>query len=273
MIHNLPLISIVVAVFNRESVIERCILSFIDQSYPHKELIVIDGKSTDNTISILERYNDSIAYWMSEPDDGIYHALNKGIRKASGDWIIFLGSDDYFFSSDILTKASQVLAGIDTNSLIAYGKVAYVNSNGDILRIKNKPWQKTKNEFLYNCAIQHQGVFHRKSLFQKYGYFDESGDCYMSADYELLLRYLKNNDAYFIDIVISCFLIGGLSTNERNVSEVRKQLQEAWKKNNIKHPFFRFFLMNIKFYIKGKLLKYIKLKDLIYLYSRTFKRL
>ena len=91
-----PLISIIVAVYNGEKTLQRCIDSVFSQTYPHKELIIIDGGSTDGTVDILQTNNDKITYWKSEPDNGIYQAWNKALDHAKSDWICFLGSDDYF---------------------------------------------------------------------------------------------------------------------------------------------------------------------------------
>jgi len=126
-----PVISVIVAVYNRAEVIQRCIESVASQTYSHVELIVVDGGSTDATVSILKSNSDSIDYWESKLDRGIYHAFNKGVKHATGDWIFFLGSDDYFHDPSILSKAASYLSNVDTQQhRIVYGKVSLVSSSG-----------------------------------------------------------------------------------------------------------------------------------------------
>lgn len=101
---NNPLISVVTVSYNAVLTIEQTILSVINQTYPHIEYIIIDGGSTDGTVDIIKKYANRIAYWVSEPDKGIYDAMNKGIRTAKGEWINFMNAGDLFYSKDTLEK-------------------------------------------------------------------------------------------------------------------------------------------------------------------------
>ena len=92
-----PLFTIIIAVFNGAKTLQQCIDSVAQQSYPNKQLIIIDGGSTDGTVELLQANDQSISYWVSEPDAGIYNAWNKGLKQANGEWICFLGADDYFY--------------------------------------------------------------------------------------------------------------------------------------------------------------------------------
>ncbi|MDA3897412.1 MAG: glycosyltransferase [Desulfobacteraceae bacterium] len=92
-----PKISIIVVVFNGAQTLERCLYSVVHQIYPCKELIIMDGGSTDGSVELLKRYDSQIKYWESKPDRGIYHAWNKALEHAEGEWICFIGSDDFFF--------------------------------------------------------------------------------------------------------------------------------------------------------------------------------
>ena len=226
-------ISVIIAVFNRSSVIQRAIKSFIQQDYLYKELIVIDGGSTDGTTGIIESLDSHISYWISEKDRGIYHAFNKGLEHASGNWIYFLGSDDYFHDSSSLSKASSYLSKIDhIKHKIVYGKVNLVSSKGTILEEINKPWTQIKDKFLQGCYICHQGVFQHRSLFESHGKFDESFK--ISGVYDLLLRELKHKNAFFMaDVSVASMQVGGLSSNPEYSLKVMREYSKARKKNDI----------------------------------------
>lgn len=224
--------TVIIAVYNNVESLERCIKSFVDQDYAKKELIIIDGKSTDGTVDIIRNNHDNIAYWESEPDRGIYHAFNKGVSHATGEWIIFLGSDDYFANSNVLSNVAHkmdVLSGVR----VVYGQVAMVSPKGHILQVVNQSWEQSKHNFLQFSNINHQGVFHHHSLFKEKGLFDESFR--IGGDYELLLRELKDNDSYFLsDDVITYMQIGGVSSSPENYLETYKECYRARSKNAVK---------------------------------------
>ena len=104
-----PLISIIVAVFNGEKTIQQCIDSVAQQSYPYKELIIIDGGSTDRTVELIKANQDKVKYWISEPDGGIYHAWNKGLAQVSGEWVAFLGVDDIYLPTALQDYVDYLL--------------------------------------------------------------------------------------------------------------------------------------------------------------------
>lgn len=230
-----PLISVIVAVFNRCESLQRCIDSVASQTYPYKELIVMDGGSTDGTVEILKSNNEKITYWESERDRGIYHAFNKALTYAKGDWIYFLGSDDYLWDaqslSDIIQKIEETK---DSDVRIVYGKVGLVSQNGNLIQIINKPWCQVKKLFLQGCYICHQGVLQHKSLFEKHGQFDESFA--ITGDYELLLRELKlkNSNPLFIpDVTVAAMQIGGFSSSPQHRISILQEYARARKKNHI----------------------------------------
>lgn len=227
-----PLISVIVAVFNGSKSLQRCIDSVASQTYPNKELIVIDGGSTDGTVDILNSNDDKITYWESERDRGIYHAFNKALVYAKGDWVYFLGSDDYLWDVQSLSNIAQTLENIeDPNVRLVYGKVAIVLQSGDILQLINKPWNQVKDLFLQGCYICHQGIFQHKSLFEKHGQFDES--FLISGDYELLLRELKLRDSqplFIPDITVAAMQIGGFSSSPQHRISILQEYARARKK-------------------------------------------
>lgn len=118
---NNPLISVVTVSYNAVSTIEQTILSVINQTYPHIEYIIIDGGSTDGTVDIIKKYADKIAYWVSEPDKGIYDAMNKGIKVATGEWINFMNSGDCLYRNDTIEKILNKSSTTNNVSII-YGK-------------------------------------------------------------------------------------------------------------------------------------------------------
>ena len=102
-----PVFSIITVTYNAERWLERTILSVLSQSYPNIEYIIIDGGSTDGTVDIIKKYEERIAYWVSEPDKGIYDAMNKGIQKATGEWINFMNAGDVYAANDVLVQLMQ----------------------------------------------------------------------------------------------------------------------------------------------------------------------
>ncbi|MBE8233321.1 MAG: glycosyltransferase, partial [Endozoicomonadaceae bacterium] len=115
--------SIITVSLNSEKYIADTIKSVKNQTYPHKEHIIIDGASTDSTVNIISQYEDDIAYWVSEPDNGIANAMNKGIEQAKGDYLLFLNSDDYLLNNDVL---GQVVKKIDSSIDINIFKVLFL---------------------------------------------------------------------------------------------------------------------------------------------------
>jgi len=228
-----PLISIIVAVYNRAGVLQRCIDSVHNQTYSKKELIIIDGGSTDGTVDILQNNDDRITYWQSEPDRGIYHAWNKALDHASGDWIYFLGSDDYFWRPDVLDKMIPHLIEAESQGIkVVYGQVAVVTENNEILYLAGEPWEYTRQKAIIDGAdtFPNQTIFHHRTLFEVHGRFDESFQ--IAGDYELLLRELKNAEAHFIDrFIVAGMQLGGVSSNAQICI---KELAIARRKNGLK---------------------------------------
>ncbi|MBS3027367.1 MAG: glycosyltransferase [Dolichospermum sp. DET50] len=252
--HSEPSFSVIIAVYNNVQYLQRCIDSFIAQSYGNKELIIIDGQSTDGTVDIIRNNSTKIAYWESEPDRGIYHAFNKGVSHATAEWIIFLGADDYFYNSDVLNNVAKKLVLNSSSVRLVYGRVAMVSDKNEVLQIMNKSWEKSKHNFLQVFNINHQGVFHHHCLFKDKGLFDESFR--LAGDYELLLRELKDNDAYFLDgDIIAYVQIGGVSTSPENYLKVYKEFYRARSKNAVKGIPYRLMFSFLTAYIRLMMIK------------------
>ena len=223
-------ISVVVATLNAVDTLENCITSFIEQNYANKELIIIDGGSTDGTIRVLKKYSDQIQHWESGYDDGVYSAWNKAIPRTSGDWIYFLGADDTFFGENALSSiATCIQQKASTDVRIIYGSVNVVSVSGNLLETRGSQWSEIKENFRHKkMAIPHQGCFHHCSLFDMHGLFDESFK--IAGDFEFLLRELSFNDALFCEhTIVANMRIGGLSSTVdgelTTFSETRKALK------------------------------------------------
>ncbi len=222
-----PLISIIVAVFNGAGTLQQCIDSVTQQTYPHKELIVIDGGSKDGTPDLLNANRDKIAYWISEPDSGIYNAWNKALMQAKGEWICFLGADDYLWDAQVLERMAEQLAKIPPEIRVAYAQIMKLSVDGKELDTEGEPWPKAKERFRQQyMTIPHPAVMHRRSLFEKHGRFDESFR--IAGDYELLLRELKTGDAVFIPGIITTGVrAGGISMHPGNTMKALRELGRA----------------------------------------------
>jgi glycosyltransferase involved in cell wall biosynthesis len=198
-----PLVSIITIVFNGEKHVEQAITSVIQQSYQNIEYIVIDGGSTDQSISIIKKYESKIHAWVSEPDNGIADAFNKGLERASGDIIGFINADDWY-EPDAIQKVVEHLNGSDVVygdlRLWKDGKVDFV-IEGDHTHLEDE------------MSLNHPTVFVRKTLYDQFGYFDIHYKCAM--DYELMMRFKFNHCRFrHIPCVIANMRWGGVSDNK-----------------------------------------------------------
>lgn len=244
-----PLITVIVAVFNGAKTLQQYIDSVAHQSYPNKELIIIDGGSNDGTVDLLKANNEQIKYWISEPDKGIYNAWNKGLSQAKGDWICFLGADDYFWDAQVLERMAAALAKLHPSIRVAYGQIMLLNNDGESLYPVGEPWQKVKERFKQLMCIPHPGAMHRRSLFDECGGFDESFR--IAGDYELLLRELKSADAVFIpDLVVVGMRYGGVSSNPKNALASLFEVRRAQRKQGLRVPGLIWLFSILKLYVR-----------------------
>lgn len=220
-----PLISIIVAVFNGKATLQQCIDSVTQQTYPNKELIIIDGGSKDGTVEILEENSNKLSYWISELDRGIYNAWNKGLTQVQGEWVCFLGADDYFWDATVLERMAVHLEMLPASVRVAYGRIMLIGADCPPLQ-KGESWEQVKGFFGQSMCIPHVGTMHRRNLFEQHGKFDESFR--IAGDYELLLRELKTGDAVFIpDIITAGQRRGGISTDTANTFRIRREVIRA----------------------------------------------
>jgi len=182
--NKLPLISIITVVKNQETYLEYCIKSVIQQTYKDIEYIIIDGKSNDNTLNIINKYRKDITFWVSEADNGIADAMNKGLKHAKGEFVLFLHADDYLIDSNCIKNAVNK---IDNEIDIAAFGILFETAQNKI------PRYSTWNAGMYlKTKIVHQGVLCKKQLFEEIGYFDTK--LKIAMDYDFFLRcYLNKN--------------------------------------------------------------------------------
>lgn len=245
-----PKITVIVAVYNGEETLQQCIDSVANQTYQNKELVIVDGGSTDATLQILQSNKDNIAVLISEPDQGICDAWNKGVRRANGDWLCFLGADDFLWDETVLARIAGKLANLPSDIRIAYGRVMITSKSGLPLRLRGESWESVKPRIRQTMRIPHQAVMHRRELFEKHGTFDVS--FHIAGDYEFLLRELKDNDAaYLDDIVVAGMRVGGLSNNLYNAKLMLEEFRRAQKKMGYRFPGF--------FWIKARLRAQIRI--------------
>ncbi len=248
-------VSIVTVCYNSESTILDCIKSVRSQSYPNIEHIFVDGSSTDYTNNIILQNCRNIDIHISEPDNGIYDAMNKGLKLATGDIIGVLNSDDLYCSDTIIFDIVNAFVKFNVN--IVFGDLDFVSSH-DVNKIIRR-WKGSafvSGSFKKGWHPSHPTFFARKELFVKYGDFDTSLS--VSADFELMLRFLERfqEPSYYLDKTVVRMRYGGESTkNLSNILKGNKNILKAFKKNGIKvsyfYPFYRLFPKFKQFFFNG----------------------
>ena len=199
------LLTVVTVVYNAEDLIEATIKSVISQTaFENIQYLIIDGASTDNTMSIVKNYADEIDVLVSEPDKGIYHAMNKAIDLATGKWINFMNAGDTFVSP---TTVDQCLQKVNKTTDVLYGNHYYVNGDDKELRVSEI------NNIYSNIILNHQSMFYRTPLIKKYKY----NEIYkIVADCDLNLKlYSKGYKFQYINTPIANFLAGGINSQYR----------------------------------------------------------
>ncbi|MGF7216826.1 glycosyltransferase involved in cell wall biosynthesis [Spirosoma lacussanchae] len=203
-----PLISIIIAVYNGGAYLKDALDSIIQQEYKNLEILVIDGGSTDNTLEIINSYKKFIKYTISERDNGIYDAWNKGIRAASGEWIAFIGADDILYPHAYQAYVSHI-ANLDVKNTLEFvsSRIDLVDNDLNKIETVGLPWNWY--DFKKKMITWHVGTLHSKALFAKYGLFNPNYK--ISGDYELLLRPKRDLIASYVPVVTVMMRSGGVS--------------------------------------------------------------
>lgn len=213
-----PKISIITVVFNGQSFIERTIKSVLNQSYKNIEYIVIDGLSTDGTMVCIEKYKSSIATLVSEKDKGIYDAMNKGLEKATGEYVLFLNAGDELYDNEVLSKIFSTLDNAD----VYYGSAMVVDEKGNELgeRRLTPPEKLNWMSLKYGMCVSHQSFIAKRSLCKPYNLIYK-----IASDIDWVISVLiKSHTVVNTRIIISKFLEGGTSKQRR-----KEALMERFK--------------------------------------------
>ena len=202
-------ISIITVVYHAADTIEQTFRSVVEQDYPNIEYIIIDGGSTDGTLDVIKKYEDRIAYWVSEPDKGIYDAMNKGLSAATGDYIYYLGADDCLYASNSISQAASCLEEAPEIDVLC-ASVMMVDAGNRMEKIYSSDFSEEDVMSGYNTP--HQGMFVRRELLQKYR-FDTSYR--IAADYKNFLKFYLDQDISLktTDLVVAYYANDGISGN------------------------------------------------------------
>ncbi len=203
-------LSIITINFNDKVGLERTIKSVSEQTWTDFEFIVVDGGSEDGSIEVIQKFQSAVTSWVSEKDHGIYHAQNKGLGKAIGEYCLFLNSGDYFASPDVLSKVFT----LGLNEDIIYGNMMIVRKDGSVYEGK-MPDRITFHHMIAD-TLWHPVSFIRRSLFEKFGIYDES--LKMVADYDFFLKtaIVHGVSMKHVNFPIAVFNLDGFSSDPVN---------------------------------------------------------
>lgn len=230
-------ISIITVVYNNSATINDAINSVASQSYPDIEYIVIDGRSTDGTLDILAKRHKEISTLISEPDKGIYDAMNKGINLATGDVIGILNSDDLYADRDVLSDVMRHFTA-DAQLDILFGNLVYVKKDNPQKIVRKWHSVPYHDNFFERANVPpHPALFLRAVVYQQTGVFDLQYR--LAADYEFMLRIFKKfkfKSKYIDRLMVRMRLGGATNKSFSNILNGNKEILAAWKNNNLTPP-------------------------------------
>lgn len=223
--------SVITVSFNSSATIRNTINSVLLQTYPNLEYIIIDGASSDGTQAIVRSFGNKISKFISEPDQGIYDAINKGISLASGDIIGILNSDDVFYNNTVIEKVAKVFKSQNPDAI--YGDVQFVDDKGSVARYYSSK-RFSPRKFRYGFMPAHPSFYAKRELFEKFGYYKT--DYEIAADYELLIRflYVHKIKTRYLEMPFVSMLKGGISNKSIKSNIVlNREILRACKENGI----------------------------------------
>ena len=242
--HNSPFISIITVVKNDPSGLQKTLESVIEQDFNNYEYIIIDGASKDSTVDVIKNYESSINYWISESDNGIYDAMNKGISVAKGEWIHLLNASDYYVDSSVLDKVSRLL--IFPEKFFYYFTLKrIIGEREEFYGWEYRPWK-----LWYSCCIPQPTMLVSKRAYDCVGIFDTQYK--VSADHEMTLRLIKQGYLpVFNNITTTAMPYGGLSSFniEESFDEFRRLTINHGLNRMFAYLLFRVKVLKYKYYV------------------------
>lgn len=234
-------VAIITVCYNSAETIESAIQTVLSQDYPDVEYIVVDGASSDRTLEIIDQYRDRISQVISEPDKGVYDAINKGIKAASADVVGLMHSDDLYAHPRVISDIVAAFKQHGTDAV--YGDLEYVSRTETDKVIRN--WQSKpyhRKLFKQGWMPPHPTLYVKRELFDKYGYYNL--DLRISADYELMLRYFYKHriTSTYLPQVLVKMRVGGISNvSLKSRLEANQEDRKAWAMNDLKPGIFTLF--------------------------------
>lgn len=238
-------LSLITVTYNSSKTLTDTFHSVLSQTYSNIEYIIVDGASKDNTVAIIKEYEPKFngrMKWISEPDKGLYDAMNKGIRMATGDVIGILNSDDLFMDNEVI---ADIAAAFDEQTDAVFGNLYFVNQEdvNQIVRVwKGSPYKSFKSGW----HPAHPTFYVRREAYEKYGAFDTTFN--VSADFELMLRMIERHGirTKYLDRYMVRMRMGGESTKSiKNIIKGNRNIMQAFRKNGISvsllYPIYRLF--------------------------------
>lgn len=204
-----PRLSIIIATWNAERTLKRCLQSIIDQEFSDWEILIADGASTDGTLDLIRQHNVNVAWWQSQKDAGIYDAWNQALIHARGEYVAFLGADDAWEAPSTLRYIFEAIGNCEYD--LVTGRGILVDTTGTAYYEFGNPWNYRK--VMRRMTICHPGALHHRDLFRRFGAFDTRYR--ISADYDFLLRLPPELRALHIDMAIARVADGGISRDRR----------------------------------------------------------
>jgi len=239
-------ISIITVTYNSAQTLENTIQSVLLQDHPNVEYIIVDGQSTDGTLSVIRKYRHKIDHFVSEKDDGLYFALNKGIALATGDIIGILHADDFYMDDHVLSKIASTFE--KTKADAVYADLYYVDKdNTDKIIRKWHSGRYSEGKFLWGWMPPHPTFFVKKEVYDKYGVFNT--DLRSAADYELMLRFIHKHKiklGYLPEFIVKMRTGGQSNASVKNRVKANKEDRKAWDMNALNPYFFTLTLKPLR---------------------------
>ncbi len=256
--NNKPLISVVTVVYNGAEFLEDTITSVINQTYDNIEYIIIDGGSTDGTLDIIRKYEDNITYWISEPDKGMYEAIDKGFKVAKGEILAWLNADDIYYSGTL-----NIVSKVFKNQYIQWltGVPSLINKDGEIIAVEHPKhyfrYFISKGYYRGDCLgfIQQESTFFRNKLYKKKP-LDIS--LKLAGDYKLWIDFSESTKLYTVKTTLASFRV----RPGQKSSDINAYYAECSKINKaIKINFLKYFLKPLSILFNNKLIKLHNIDD------------